>query len=641
MTVANRTPKDTYTADDVTTVFPYTWMCYDSDDIAVYKVDGSTREKYDNYFDYTVSGTENPDGGNIIFKEAPVDGSKILVISDAPYEQKIDIKNTTVFDARAIERGLDKTTLLASQLNEKYNRTLQVSPIEDTIGYLPVVSERLSRLLAFDPAGDPTYTNYTADEIASIFPTLSGSTMTTAYFSILGTVSGSSSLHLRPDDQEPTKAWDITANAAGDLQFINYATGSGITAFTIGASSSSSTYAQLVDGVLSLESSVTTLSGAYNSIENTVETLTSDLEFSNYWATTLSGIYADIFNKSVDTIDDVADGVTYGKVLNTSISAGQILLSAVLGNMDDIVNGSTYGKVLLTALSAGQILLSAVIGDLDDIANGDTYSKTYSTIVDAGYIYMLRRSGSSANTLSITTDSIEAYIDSVKTLEILTAGEVRLGNQASLWSKQSTAGFYLYSASTELASFTASAATVGKTSSFHSISSTTGISFKNSSTTLFSLNSYGYTSTVQPCFMRYASTQAKVTGDTTYYTVVFANVDHDQNSNTTSTTFTAPADGKYWLSVCLNLYGLSSSHGIVTMYICTSKMEWIHQMDPVGTFDKVSLQKEVLASMDAGDTAYIKVVVAGGSKSVGITGYGAYSSGLKFVSSYFQGVKIC
>jgi len=45
-----------------------------------------------------------------------------------------------------------------------------------------------------------------------------------------------------------------------------------------------------------------------------------------------------------ETLDDVPDGATYGRVLKTDISAGHIILSACEGDLDDIADGTTYKK---------------------------------------------------------------------------------------------------------------------------------------------------------------------------------------------------------------------------------------------------------------------------------------------------------
>ena len=61
------------------------------------------------------------------------------------------------------------------------------------------------------------------------------------------------------------------------------------------------------------------------------------------------------FDKGSDTLDDITDGTTYGRILKTDISAGHILLSETIGDLDDIPDGSTYGRVASTDISAGHI----------------------------------------------------------------------------------------------------------------------------------------------------------------------------------------------------------------------------------------------------------------------------------------------
>lgn len=92
------------------------------------------------------------------------------------------------------------------------------------------------------------------------------------------------------------------------------------------------------------------------------------------------------------TLDDIPDGISYGKLLGTSITAGQVLLSQASGNLDDIADG-TYGKLLSTSLSSGLALLSACDGDFDDITNGTTYGKVNITNISAGNIVLAQCTG--------------------------------------------------------------------------------------------------------------------------------------------------------------------------------------------------------------------------------------------------------
>ena len=87
------------------------------------------------------------------------------------------------------------------------------------------------------------------------------------------------------------------------------------------------------------------------------------------------------------SIDNIENGVDYGKVLLTDISAGHILLSTCSGNLDDIDAGTTYDRVLKSSLQGGVALLSQAIGDLDDISNG-TYGKVLTTDISSGHILL-------------------------------------------------------------------------------------------------------------------------------------------------------------------------------------------------------------------------------------------------------------
>lgn len=164
---------------------------------------------------------------------------------------------------------------------------------------------------------------------------------------------------------------------------------------------------------------------------------------SNYYA----GASGADFRKAIDTLDNITNGGSYGKVLLTNISAGSILLAQCSGNLDNISNGSSYGKVALTAISAGKIVLTsagvtgtlstsytsakctdanadqtsthtaaaisgqgalATQNNLDGVPNGSSYAKVYSTDIYAGHINLIER------TVSTKNISINAGVPHVK-----------------------------------------------------------------------------------------------------------------------------------------------------------------------------------------------------------------------------------
>jgi len=88
-------------------------------------------------------------------------------------------------------------------------------------------------------------------------------------------------------------------------------------------------------------------------------------------------------------LDNIADGATYGRILNTDISSGHILLSECTGSIDDLDNGAVYGRVAITDISSGHIVLTECIGDLDDISDGTSYGKVSSTDISSGHITLV------------------------------------------------------------------------------------------------------------------------------------------------------------------------------------------------------------------------------------------------------------
>jgi hypothetical protein len=129
------------------------------------------------------------------------------------------------------------------------------------------------------------------------------------------------------------------------------------------------------------------------------------------WLSNLTNIPADLFQNLINTLDDIADGTTYGKVLSTDISDGHILLTSVEGNLDNITDGVTYGKILLTGISAGKIVLAEVDGNLDDISEGATYGKVALTNISAGNIILQTDQNLSEQGIKIITANTGARVE--------------------------------------------------------------------------------------------------------------------------------------------------------------------------------------------------------------------------------------
>tara|TARA_R100000482_G_scaffold69715_1_gene26320 strand:+ start:15748 stop:18309 length:2562 start_codon:yes stop_codon:yes gene_type:complete len=138
------------------------------------------------------------------------------------------------------------------------------------------------------------------------------------------------------------------------------------------------------------------------------------------------------------------------------------------------------------------------------------------------------------------------------------------------------------------------------------------------------------TKPTQPAFMAQpSSTQSNLAGDTNV-DVLMGTEQYDVGSNFSSSTFTAPVTGKYFLSFTLYGNQLAGSANYMEMSIDTSNRNYTIIQEPSGTESVYAGGTvAVIADMDANDTAKCRVTV-GGSSTFDVT-----------TSSRFTGALIC
>jgi len=138
----------------------------------------------------------------------------------------------------------------------------------------------------------------------------------------------------------------------------------------------------------------------------------------------------------------------------------------------------------------------------------------------------------------------------------------------------------------------------------------------------------------QPAFLvQPASAQTNFGADGNNDTVAFGTERFDVNADFASNTFTAPVTGKYMLCVNLYLTNLDSVDLYYQMTLFTSNRNYFYAFD-VSSADsdpnRFTFQVNVLADMDASDTATVGVLQSGGSAQTDIA-----------VESYFSGFLAC
>lgn len=123
MSVETTDNRVTYVGNGVLTVYSYPFQIFEDTDLEVY-VDSVLQALTT---DYTVSGAENPAGGEITFAVAPANASDVLIARVLPFTQETVYPSNDKFPAKVHEAALDKLTMLVQQLDEVDQRSLKVA----------------------------------------------------------------------------------------------------------------------------------------------------------------------------------------------------------------------------------------------------------------------------------------------------------------------------------------------------------------------------------------------------------------------------------------------------------------------------------------------------------------------------------
>ncbi|BDG86585.1 GDSL-type esterase/lipase family protein [Citrobacter koseri] len=148
MSVPNQTPYIIYTANGLTTVFPFEFYIISASDIQV-TINGAVVTT-----GYTVSGTGNTGGGDVTFLTPPASGVTVMLERVVPTFRLTDYQDNGDLLADTVNKDFDRLWMAIQRSFIFINRTLRVPEISG-VNQLPAKEQRKNKLLAFNDAGEP------------------------------------------------------------------------------------------------------------------------------------------------------------------------------------------------------------------------------------------------------------------------------------------------------------------------------------------------------------------------------------------------------------------------------------------------------------------------------------------------------
>lgn len=152
MTVAVQTSYNAYTANGVTTVFPYTFKALDADSIVV-RLDGGTPLVLG--VDYTLSGLGSDAGGNVTMTVAPANGVAVSIARSQPLRRLVDYQQGGDWRAETVNPDFDRLWLALQDLvsGGTVPPNILRGPVGESLDQLPAAALRALQFVGFDAAG--------------------------------------------------------------------------------------------------------------------------------------------------------------------------------------------------------------------------------------------------------------------------------------------------------------------------------------------------------------------------------------------------------------------------------------------------------------------------------------------------------
>lgn len=168
MAISIQSARNDYFGNGVQTVFPYVFKILLLTDLVVVVTDLNQNETTLIYpTDYTISGLNSANGGNVILAVALTNLYQITVRRLRPLTQTTSIKNDGEYYAKLHEDAFDKLLMVDQQQQEQIDRSLKVFLAEDALfnRTLPKMYGQIQRVIGTNVGGNGLDLGPTFNEI--------------------------------------------------------------------------------------------------------------------------------------------------------------------------------------------------------------------------------------------------------------------------------------------------------------------------------------------------------------------------------------------------------------------------------------------------------------------------------------------
>jgi hypothetical protein len=222
MTISTTIIKNSYSGNNSTTVFAYTFEIAANTEIQVIiRASTGTETVKSLTTDYTVSGVGSATGGNVTMVSPPATGETLVIRRVTPKTQTVDLVENDPFTAETVEGAFDKAIAVTQEVQEEVDRSIKLSRTNTMASteFTVDAASRASKILGFDTNGELSVTqelgsykgNWSASTVYGARDIVKDTSTNNIFIANTGhTSSGSQPLTTNTDSAK----WDLLVDAA-------------------------------------------------------------------------------------------------------------------------------------------------------------------------------------------------------------------------------------------------------------------------------------------------------------------------------------------------------------------------------------------------------------------------------------------